>query len=84
MDVLRAFNLRRTEQTSRADRRQRKNSAGGYTFTLDDSARRITGSSVHVSVGTKEYGQGALNVDARPVTDSISGRRSTVTSTPSS
>ncbi|MCW2544017.1 MAG: hypothetical protein JWM40_1569 [Frankiales bacterium] len=39
MDVLRAFNLRRTEQTSRADRRQRKNSAGGYTFTLDDSAR---------------------------------------------
>lgn len=39
MDVLRAFNLRRTEQTSRADRRQRRNSAGGYTFTLDDTAR---------------------------------------------
>lgn len=39
MDVLRAFSLRRTEQTSRADRRQRKNSAGGYTFTLDDPAR---------------------------------------------
>jgi 60 kDa SS-A/Ro ribonucleoprotein len=39
MDVLRAFNLRRTEQTSRADRRQLKNSAGGYTFTLDESAR---------------------------------------------
>ncbi|WP_374454248.1 TROVE domain-containing protein [Nocardioides sp.] len=39
MDVLRAFNLRRTEQTSRADRRQRKNAAGGYAFTLDDTAR---------------------------------------------
>ena len=39
MDVLRAFNLRRTEQTSRADARQRRNSAGGFTFTLDDPAR---------------------------------------------
>jgi 60 kDa SS-A/Ro ribonucleoprotein len=39
MDVLRAFNLRRTAQTSRADRRQRKNAAGGYAFTLDDAAR---------------------------------------------
>ncbi|KAA1415455.1 TROVE domain-containing protein [Nocardioides humilatus] len=39
MDVLRAFNLRRTAQTDRADARQRRNAAGGYAFTLDDAAR---------------------------------------------
>lgn len=52
MDVLRALNLRRTEQTSRADRRQRLNSAGGYTFTLDDSARLRRFLMLGVDAGT--------------------------------
>jgi 60 kDa SS-A/Ro ribonucleoprotein len=39
MDVLRSLNLRRTPQSERADARQRRNSAGGYTFTLDDLGR---------------------------------------------
>ena len=39
MDVLRSLNLRRTPQSERADARQRRNAAGGFTFTLDDTAR---------------------------------------------
>ncbi|NYJ03510.1 60 kDa SS-A/Ro ribonucleoprotein [Nocardioides thalensis] len=39
MDVLRAFNRRRTAQVDQADPRQRRNTAGGFTFTLDDAAR---------------------------------------------
>ncbi|MBK9157141.1 MAG: TROVE domain-containing protein [Micropruina sp.] len=39
MDILRAFNLRRTPQSQPADARQQPNSAGGYTFVLDDAAR---------------------------------------------
>jgi 60 kDa SS-A/Ro ribonucleoprotein len=39
MDILRAFNQRRTKQTDPADRRQVRNSAGGYAFALDDAAR---------------------------------------------
>ncbi len=39
MDVLRAFDRRRTRQTEQADPRQRRNAAGGYAFPLDDVAR---------------------------------------------
>ena len=39
MDVLRAFNRRRTAQQDQADPRQARNAAGGYAFTLDDAAR---------------------------------------------
>jgi 60 kDa SS-A/Ro ribonucleoprotein len=39
MDVLRAFNRRRTAQRDQADPRQARNAAGGYAFTLDDAAR---------------------------------------------
>jgi 60 kDa SS-A/Ro ribonucleoprotein len=40
MDVLRAFNRRRTTaQTEQADPRQRRNAAGGFAFPLDDAAR---------------------------------------------
>ena len=38
-DVLRTVSTRRTPQSQRADARQVKNSAGGYTFVLDDTAR---------------------------------------------
>lgn len=39
MDVLRVFNSRRTPQSVPADDRQVPNSAGGYGFKLDDTAR---------------------------------------------
>lgn len=39
MDILRALNRRRTPQALPADPRQVANSAGGYTFELDDAAR---------------------------------------------
>lgn len=39
MDVLRTLGLRRTPQSERADSRQQRNAAGGYTFVLDDAAR---------------------------------------------
>jgi len=38
-DVYSTINTRATPQTERADERQVKNSAGGYTFALDDEAR---------------------------------------------
>lgn len=38
-DPLTAISTRRTPQTERADERQVLNSAGGYTFALDDRAR---------------------------------------------
>lgn len=39
MDVLSTINTRRTAQSDKADPRQVKNTAGGYTFTVDDKAR---------------------------------------------
>lgn len=41
MDPLTRINTRRTPQTQRADPRQTKNSAGGYSFSLDDKARAL-------------------------------------------
>jgi len=39
MDPLSAISTRQTPQRQRADRRQVKNSAGGFTFTVDDRQR---------------------------------------------
>jgi len=39
MDVLRTLDQRRTPQDERADARQERNSAGGFTFVLDSAAR---------------------------------------------
>lgn len=39
MDVLRTLGTRRTPQVERADPRQERNDAGGFTFVLDDVAR---------------------------------------------
>lgn len=39
MDVLRTAFRGRTGQSARADARQERNAAGGYTFVLDDAAR---------------------------------------------
>lgn len=52
MDVLRALNKRRTNQTERADPRQRQNAAGGYAFTLDDPARLRRFLTLGVDAGT--------------------------------
>ncbi|MGC7304367.1 TROVE domain-containing protein, partial [Mycobacteroides abscessus subsp. abscessus] len=38
MDVLTTIGTRKTPQSQQADPRQVKNSAGGYTFTIDDEA----------------------------------------------
>lgn len=38
-DALKSFSTRRTTQTERADARQVENSAGGYSFAVDDLAR---------------------------------------------
>ncbi|TDP97890.1 TROVE domain-containing protein [Labedaea rhizosphaerae] len=39
MDILKSIGLRRTKQTEQADPRQVPNSAGGFTFAIDDMAR---------------------------------------------
>lgn len=39
MDILSTISTRRTPQSQRADARQVENSAGGFTFALDDMAR---------------------------------------------
>ena len=38
-DILRSISTRRTSQSEPADTRQASNAAGGYTFTVDDTAR---------------------------------------------
>ncbi|WP_454852077.1 TROVE domain-containing protein [Promicromonospora soli] len=59
MDILRAINRRRTPQNQPADPRQEANSAGGYTFVLDDAARLrrfltlgVDGGTYYTSAGT--------------------------------
>lgn len=59
MDILRAVNRRRTPQNQPADPRQEANSAGGYTFVLDDVARLrrfltlgVDGGTYYASAGT--------------------------------
>lgn len=39
MDVLRLFGTRKTRQSEKADPRQVRNSAGGFTFEIDDATR---------------------------------------------
>lgn len=48
-------------------------SVGNGPFKLDDAAKRITGSGT-MKVGSHEWGDGAINVDARAATDPVSGR----------
>ncbi|WP_369371169.1 TROVE domain-containing protein [Promicromonospora sp. Populi] len=59
MDILRAINRRRTPQNQPADVRQKANSAGGYTFVLDDAARLrrfltlgVDGGTYYATAGT--------------------------------
>lgn len=52
MDTLTTVNTRRTPQTQKADPRQTRNAAGGYTFPMDDWARVHRFLTLGVSGGT--------------------------------
>ncbi|GAA4722252.1 SS-A/Ro ribonucleoprotein [Promicromonospora umidemergens] len=60
MDILRAINRRRTPQNQPADPRQEANSAGGYTFVLDDAARLRRFLTLGVDGGTYYAAPGTL------------------------
>ena len=63
MDILRMLNLRRTPQRESADPRQVVNSAGGYTFELDDAARLRRFLTLGVDGGTYYASDHALAIE---------------------
>ncbi len=63
MDILRMLNLRRTPQSEPADPRQVVNSAGGYTFQLDDAARLRRFLTLGVDGGTYYASDHALAIE---------------------
>lgn len=63
MDVLNWISSRRTPQSQKADPRQVANSAGGYTFELDDQARLRRFLTLGVDGGTYYVGDRALALD---------------------
>ena len=62
-DPLTLISTRRTPQSEQADPRQIQNSAGGYTFTLDDAARLRRFLVIGSAGGTYYVGQDALTKD---------------------
>lgn len=62
-DALSAINTRRTAQSEPADARQERNSAGGYTFTLDHAARLRRFLVLGVDGGTYYVRQAELTKD---------------------
>ncbi len=63
MDILRMLNLRRTPQSEPAEPRQVVNSAGGYTFQLDDAARLRRFLTLGVDGGTYYASDRALAIE---------------------
>lgn len=63
MDILRLFNLRQTPQTQPAEERQVPNSAGGFTFELDDLARLRRFLTLGVDGGTYYTSDRALALE---------------------
>ncbi len=63
MDVLNWISSRRTPQSDKADPRQVANSAGGYTFELDDQARLRRFLTLGVDGGTYYVGDHALALE---------------------
>ena len=63
MDVLRMLNLRATPQRLPADERQVPNSAGGFTYQLDDLARLRRFLTLGVDGGTYYTGAHELALD---------------------
>ncbi len=63
MDILSMLNLRRTPQRESADPRQVVNSAGGYTFELDDAARLRRFLTLGVDGGTYYASDHALAIE---------------------
>lgn len=62
-DPLATINLRATEQTMQADPRQRVNSAGGFTFTIDDMTRLRRFLILGTTAGTYYAREAALTKD---------------------
>lgn len=69
MSVLGSIGTRETPQSEQADPRQVKNSAGGYTFTLDDWARLDRFLILGVDGGTYYVGERPLALDNVAVID---------------
>lgn len=67
MDPLATINTRRTPQSRPADARQAKNSAGGYTFTLDDAARLRRFLTLGTDGGTYYVGANELTRESAAV-----------------
>lgn len=63
MDILSMLNLRRTPQSQPADTRQVPNSAGGYTFELDDATRLRRFLTLGVDGGTYYAADRALALE---------------------
>ncbi|OBF77159.1 TROVE domain-containing protein [Mycolicibacterium fortuitum] len=63
MDVLATVSTRRTPQTEKADPRQIRNAAGGYTFAVDDWARVHRFLTLGVDGGTYYTGAAELAKD---------------------
>lgn len=63
MDVLTTVSTRRTPQTEKADPRQIRNAAGGYTFAVDDWARVHRFLTLGVDGGTYYTGAAELAKD---------------------
>lgn len=62
-DPLATINTRRTPQSEQADERQAKNHAGGFTFTIDDSARLRRFLTLGSTGGTYYTGERELTKD---------------------
>ncbi|MDF1489298.1 TROVE domain-containing protein [Tessaracoccus caeni] len=63
MDILRTLGLRRTPQNEAANPKQVANSAGGYTFMIDDAARLRRFLTLGVDGGTYYASDHALALD---------------------
>ncbi|GAA5156312.1 TROVE domain-containing protein [Nocardioides marinquilinus] len=73
MDILRRFRTRLTPQRRRADPRQVRNSAGGFTFELDDVARLRRFLTLGTDGGTYYVDAPALTVEDAEVVLRLAG-----------
>ena len=76
-DALSLISTRHTPQTERADARQEQNSAGGYTFTLDQMARLRRFLVLGVDGGTYYVGQADLAKDNAGIVLDLARNRTT-------
>lgn len=72
-DPLATISTRRTPQSERADSRQERNSAGGYTFVIDDVARLRRFLTLGTTGGTYYSGEQELTRDNADVVIRLAG-----------